>query len=406
MPHKIGYRSPPLGASASDWRTSVSNDLRAHQDNGYLSILGNPYKSIHTVNESYEEYTGPLVFPRKLEVSKVEIEELDSDLASGARVRRMDEIEMDTSIFAHPHDIYYNKQLSCAEKSKDGCRIISFESLVRWEDLPNHQYAPWQVFYSYGVSIIASWTCVEKVDKKFRCTQKFKIKIEKSITVPYIQLYCNVLRLKYTENYFKSGDVITVFIRDKNSPMQPNPPVLTIVPKGVWSEQTYVHLQPKQRLQIVTNSNETDIDFTHTDALIHLGTDKVYNPQCTALKSRTIRADFFECAKQVRAAECIFINFPQIKQWKAIIVPFMSRKDSRYPVIVDPGQTTNICANNIDGFILRSYNHMSITIGKNCPVTIDYESASVDCYEAKININEFHPYFVLDRYEKSWTVRI
>lgn len=341
---------------------------------------------------------------KKIQLAEVQFEEISGDLTDGVVTKAM-RPPVATVVRAYYRDVYFYKHVDCGEKQDDGSVILTIESSVKCEDMVNI-YEAWLVCHSYGLKVLETLPVrLENAAKIYKCTQRFRVKITRHNTMPCFQMYCNVKKMKFMDSNFREGDIVSVFVRGNATPAIASPGVLTVSPKF---KETYVPLQPKQRLQIVTHATDAKLTWTPNEnsTLSYKGEDIIYNEHNKFLSLKKIKAHFFECLKPVVEAETILVDYPEKDRHYTIIVPVNNRKNSRYPVIVNPENTFIVYAHNIDGFIIKNYNHRPVTVDKECPVRIQYAYSNKECYEVKIRIQKSHSYFTVERCEDSWLVKL
>lgn len=353
---------------------------------------------------------------KPLHVCNIKFEELSGELTDGVTTRPVAEIsvnkgycEIDANLLGRIRSVSssvasrrreaMDNYVEKIHQDMDGNYTITIGSYAEREYLDSDN-GNWSTFKLHGLEIIK-----EKKEETYsgsktyvKVTHTYKVKVVDESVVPYAQFSCNVPWVKYAENIFRRGDVITVFVPHHKMPLLPSPSVLSVNPKV---DQTFIPMMPRQRLQVITDFSKDKIDFKldSTSALLYCGNES-YG------KNKNIGEDvfchYFECVKDPETQELVFVNSDN--KAKTICVPVLDNDTGhkRYPVIIDPVKSSMIYRNNIDGFILRSFKTIKLRIDKECPLQPIYIIEKFEFSEVKLKIMKPRPFFILERADTSW----
>jgi len=346
-----------------------------------------------------------------LRVAEIQIEDIGDDLMADVKTKSFNEIstvsKWDSSNSYRSNkaeSMYFDNDIN---QDKEGNQTIEVDSYLLESDMPRWGAGVWSLFSLHGLSLMDSHICrVLNGSKRYiKVCHTFKVRVNDKDTAPYIQLMCNAQRVKYLSGIFKDGDIITLFVRHDFMPRLPSPPIISIQPHA---EQTFVPLLPKQRLQIITDGSQSELEFRFgvDSSLRFMGRQEIDRERSKKLGSN-IRCDFFECLSSPKTQELVFVNGKLEQKSKTVSIPMMARvaKDKRFPVIVDPVRKSVIYASNIDGFILRSHRNIDLKVEPGVGIRLVYKMEKDDYNETKVAIIKPQPFFVLERIGAHWLIR-
>jgi hypothetical protein len=257
-----------------------------------------------------------------------------------------------------------------------------------------------------GLAIIDQSICkVTNSSQQFcKLEQTYVAKVTDAAVVPYMQLVCNAARAKYLGQWYKRGDIITLFVKHSMMPSVPDPALLTIMPSD---ESAIVPMLPKQKLQIITAEKDSVVVFEPGQSLKY-SYGATMGGQAKNI-GRYVKCDYLECVKPPECSEVVKIyNCNEIT--KTISIPEISHTvngNKKFPIIYDPQGRVVIRNNNIDGFIVRSRQAFSLSINGDCPAKLEYKMTRPPFHETKVKIKEYHPIFILeaDKRANVWQVK-
>jgi hypothetical protein len=342
--------------------------------------------------------------------SRVEIEELDSDLPSGCRVSTIDCTfsghKSDKRPSAWPNVFFTN--VDASHWVKDNTFILSISAYIKKEEKksikPEKIWLPFTCQNVNSCSLAeASFPKKQNGTKYVRADIKFLVELdpvedEKKPHIPYIQFVANQKFVRYQGVSFKEGNVITIVIRHPLYPLHwPNPPIISVTPTA---EQTFVPMFSKQKMVIITDKGEQVVDFkAHPSSTIKADGSmdaELFGKECS----------YFQCKKPSASPETIFINNKKKKHNKRVIIPFVEKDMYRYPVILNPFKNAIIYTQNVDGFIIRFWkeNYHPITILSGSPIRIASTSENAQYIERRFELEKRRPFCYLNKEEHSWVI--
>lgn len=343
--------------------------------------------------------------PRVCEVS---FEELDSDLMAGVKTKPFKSVDFTPSIYkvGRRELQSFDAAINDSIKDEDGNHIISVVSFVAESDLKKSEGA-WSIFCLRGLSLLdLSLSKFGSEQKYLKVTQTYKLAVEDRSIIPYLQLACNVKRAKYLDQWYEEGQVITLFVSYHFMPKLPTPALISVQPKA---DVTFVPMMPKQKLQVITNTSKSKLEFTfdHDSSLNHNSFEVVTDQRAKSFGGN-VRCDFFECVKTSKTQESIFVN--SRGKCQIVTIPTIQETtNKRYAVIKFNYVIIQNCivySHNIDGFIMKSSKIFNLIIDKNCPLSLVYVlqktmADSATFCEIKVKLTESRPYFRLEKISDS-----
>lgn len=344
----------------------------------------------------------------KLRVYDISIEEIDEDLdlAKGLKTKALKEVSFTPALYrVAPKSVpYFDKHLEGAEQDQDGNYVLTVDTYVLHDDVIGDE-GLWTVFNLHGLILINIGTNYNANGSKkyIKASQKFKVAVVNHDCVPYMQLVCNARRAKYAESWFKEGDVVTLFVKHHKMPTLPSPPLISIQPKA---EQTFIPMLPKQKLQIITDLSQSEVEWRlDGDSALLYRNRLTIGMDFSRRIGTNVVCDYFEYVRDAESQELVFINSRSENRSKTVCVPVLGSCRGRYPIIFDPVKTCVIYSHNIDGFILRSKSYTPLTIDKECSLMPVYSSEGLDYCETKVKVTKTKPCFILERQGNKWFAR-
>lgn len=345
----------------------------------------------------------PYVKPQK---AKVEIEELDPDLSVGVRLKPLEhKPSKDDKIPAWPQVFYTHVADNHWLDDNRSVFTLSMESLVKADEKikPSDVWLPFMCQDVDTVTLHESFLPKYGGEKLKKVCQKFIVKISPpdygKAHVPYVQFYCNAKWAKHTGATFQKGDIITVVMKHHGYPLHwPQPPIITVQPAA---EQHIVPLLAKQKLVIVTNKDDYNVEYkgnANSDISFDGEMEADFGKQC----------HYFHCKKPTKSSEVVICNHRKKKKTdsKRVIIPF-TEKEVRCPIIFNPTRDSVLHAQNIDSFVVRfsreAYHPLVILTGT--PVRNVFTNETAQYIERRFEIDKRRPFIYFEKHEYSWVIR-
>jgi hypothetical protein len=342
--------------------------------------------------------------------SRVEIEELDSELSSGCRLSTIECTFSGNKSDKRPSswpNVFFT-DVNTTNWVKDNTFVLSINAYIKKEEKKNIK--PDTIWLPFTCQNVSSCSLIEAIypkkqngTKYVRAEIKFLVELdptkdEKKPQIPYIQFMVGQKFARYHGVSFKEGNIITIVIRHPLYPLHwPNPPIITVVPAA---EQTFIPMFSRQKLVIITNKDEQVVDFkAHPTSTIKAdgNMDVEFGKECS----------YFQCKKPSASPETIFINNKKKKKDnKRVVIPFVEKDMYRYPVILNPFKDAIIYSQNIDGFVIRFWkeNYHPITIAPGSPIRIASTGENAQYMERKFELEKKRPFCYLNKEEHSWVI--
>lgn len=344
-------------------------------------------------DHGFEDIELPMVVQPKPRYN-IHITELIDDDLSNVKSISLDKLRR-IPLYVASSPTFYSKVYE-AKEDLDKTSNIILESSVQFRDLPVSA-SVWVVFNHSSLDFAhpRSSYLLSSTSNTDICVQNFRIRIQPGVSIPYMQFYCAANLAKHGDYHYSKGDVMTMFIKHDEYPSDfPHPPLIAILPQ---SPQTFVALQPKQQLQIITKKG-TNIEYTPGvhGCLRHTPGRKI--DDC-AVAGGPIQLDYFSSVRSAALQECIFINGNELR---TVCVPY--KDNAGGPVIFNPVSGAVIHVSNINTFTIKMLreNYLPFNCESPCE-TVE----NVDDDLAEVEVKVLHPrqQLTLTKGKDSWTIR-
>lgn len=355
---------------------------------------------------------GECMIPRQFFISKVNIEEIGSDILEGVNLKPLVRpasfyTPIAERVIEHRQPpksgVFFNKLCDKHNEVKKGIYSIKMQSEAKFNDLMKSE--AWVPFNTEGLVNFAGRgsTITSTTTRWDRVTQQFEVSVEDKQQAPYVQFLCAGKTIKYNDTIFRRGDIITVFVKHPKYPDFPEPPLLTIIPEN---DQTYVRPRPGQLLQIVTPDG-TKVEFNkNLDSSIQSKGQKFIDcPETHEIMDCALRCDYFKCISPAFNQETIFVRSDGTT--RVVIIPYFDESDNA-PIIVNPMAKSTIYGYNLEAFTLRflAHNYLPIKYQSSaCMTSYSHMNESLGIYEVKVKVTEPRPFFTLTRHEENWIIK-
>lgn len=329
------------------------------------------------------------------QVCSIEIEDIGSDLTDGVRLKPLKEVSFSPAI--------YSIKSKNERVLSDGGIVFEVESYLSADEMPELDQGVWKILDSNGGKLEKSdYYIITQSANYSKYYQKFILTPDNLKEKPcYFQLACTIDAVKVDGTWYKRGDVITLVAKSSDLP---NPSIITVIPR---EEQTFVPLLPRQRLQILTEQNWTQLIFNlnGNSPVVHLGY-KTIDTSISRMINEKVRFDFFDCHKQIHEQEVFFVEEVIKKRTKTIHLPVcFQSKDSIFCLIEDPVGDSVIHSENINGFVLQSRRKFYLCNGDTQKFSIVYNKETPNgLNEIKIRLIEKQKAVILNKKGKDWVL--